>query len=61
VTTQEALQRGHASRFTPKGTLSWLEATLPQMNGWLLERYRSAANPTNTTTADRSKEKSHGK
>jgi phenylpropionate dioxygenase-like ring-hydroxylating dioxygenase large terminal subunit len=42
VTTQEALQRGHASRFTPKGTLSWLEATLPQMNGWLLERYRSA-------------------
>lgn len=42
VTTQEALQRGHASRFTPKGRLSWLETTIPQMNGWLLERYRNA-------------------
>jgi phenylpropionate dioxygenase-like ring-hydroxylating dioxygenase large terminal subunit len=42
VVTQEALQRGHRSRFTPKGVLSWLEATLPQMNGWLAERYISA-------------------
>lgn len=40
--TQEALQRGHGSRFTPKGALSWLEATIPQMNGWLVERYRAA-------------------
>ena len=40
--TQEALQRGHKSRFTPKGTLSWLETTIPQMNAWLLERYRLA-------------------
>jgi phenylpropionate dioxygenase-like ring-hydroxylating dioxygenase large terminal subunit len=40
--TQEALQRGHRSRFTPKGRLSWLEATLPQMNSWLAERYRAA-------------------
>jgi phenylpropionate dioxygenase-like ring-hydroxylating dioxygenase large terminal subunit len=39
--TQEALQRGHASRFTPAGRLSWLEATIPQMNSWLVERYRS--------------------
>jgi len=42
VITQEALQRGHRSRFTPTGTLSWLEATIPQMNHWLLTRYRSA-------------------
>jgi phenylpropionate dioxygenase-like ring-hydroxylating dioxygenase large terminal subunit len=44
VKTQEALQRGHASRFTPAGTLSWLEATLPQMNSWLATRYRAALN-----------------
>lgn len=42
LTTQEALQRGHRSRFTPKGVLSWLETTIPQMNGWLLHRYRAA-------------------
>jgi len=42
VVTQEALQRGHASRFTPKGRLSWLETTIPQMNSWLLERYKAA-------------------
>jgi len=42
VATQEALQRGHRSRFTPPGTLSWLEATIPQMNHWLVVRYRSA-------------------
>jgi hypothetical protein len=42
IVTQEALQRGHRSRFTPAGTLSWLEATIPQMNQWLLERYRAA-------------------
>ena len=39
--TQEALQRGHASRFTPKGRLSWLETTIPQMNHWLVDRYRA--------------------
>ncbi len=42
IATQEALQRGHGSRFTPKGELSWLEATIPQMNGWLVERYGAA-------------------
>ncbi len=49
IVTQEALQRGHLSRYTPKAVFSWLEATIPQMNGWLLDRYRSAlkeaANP----------------
>jgi len=42
IATQEALQRGHNSRFTPKGVLSWLEATIPQMNSWLVERYSAA-------------------
>jgi phenylpropionate dioxygenase-like ring-hydroxylating dioxygenase large terminal subunit len=42
VVTQEALQRGHRSRYTPKGVLSWLEATIPQMNSWLAERYGAA-------------------
>jgi phenylpropionate dioxygenase-like ring-hydroxylating dioxygenase large terminal subunit len=42
IVTQEALQRGHRSRFTPAGTLSWLETTLPQMNRWLVDRYRRA-------------------
>jgi hypothetical protein len=49
VVTQEALQRGHASRFTPRGRLSWLETTIPQMNGWLLERYKSAVEIASTT------------
>jgi phenylpropionate dioxygenase-like ring-hydroxylating dioxygenase large terminal subunit len=44
LTTQEALQRGHRSRFTPPGVFSWLEGTIPQMNGWLLERYERALN-----------------
>lgn len=48
VVTQEALQRGHGSRFTPKGRLSWLETTLPQMNSWLLERYRNALTAANS-------------
>ena len=41
-TTQMAVQEGHLSRFSPRGRLSWLEATIPQMNEWLLDRYRSA-------------------
>jgi phenylpropionate dioxygenase-like ring-hydroxylating dioxygenase large terminal subunit len=40
--TQAALHRGHRSRFSPPGRFSWLEATIPQMNQWLLERYRKA-------------------
>jgi hypothetical protein len=56
IVTQEALQRGHRSRFTPKGALSWLEATIPQMNSWLAERYRSALDAALSTqphTGDR--------
>ena len=37
--TLEAMHKAYASRFMPAGTLSALEATLPQMNTWLMERY----------------------
>jgi phenylpropionate dioxygenase-like ring-hydroxylating dioxygenase large terminal subunit len=53
LTTQEALQRGHRSRFTPKGVLSWLETTIPQMNGWLLHRYRAALAEAGREQAER--------
>jgi hypothetical protein len=42
ITTQTAVQAAHHSRFTPRGRLSWLEAPIPQMNQWLLVRYRDA-------------------
>lgn len=37
-----ALQRGYRSRYAPRGPLSWLESTIPQMNAWALDRYRRA-------------------
>ncbi|QYG94037.1 aromatic ring-hydroxylating dioxygenase subunit alpha [Iamia sp. SCSIO 61187] len=37
-----ALQRGYRSRYAPRGPLSHLEAVIPQMNSWLLDRYRAA-------------------
>lgn len=40
--TTEALQRGYASRFAPRGPLSWMEGNIPHLNTWLLERYRRA-------------------
>lgn len=52
IVTQEALQHGHRSRFTPAGTLSWLETTIPQMNGWLLERYRAALREADPVAAE---------
>jgi phenylpropionate dioxygenase-like ring-hydroxylating dioxygenase large terminal subunit len=48
LVTQASVQEGHYSRFTPRGRLSWLEATIPQMNQWLLERYRSALDELTT-------------
>jgi phenylpropionate dioxygenase-like ring-hydroxylating dioxygenase large terminal subunit len=45
LVTQEALQRGHQSRFTPPGIFSWLETTIPQMNTWLVDRYKAALGP----------------
>ncbi|HMG43756.1 MAG TPA: aromatic ring-hydroxylating dioxygenase subunit alpha [Acidimicrobiales bacterium] len=38
-TTLRALQRGYRSRFAPRGPLSWLEATIPQMSSWILDSY----------------------
>jgi phenylpropionate dioxygenase-like ring-hydroxylating dioxygenase large terminal subunit len=33
-------QRGLRSRFGPRGRYSWQEGTLPQLNRWLVDRYR---------------------
>jgi hypothetical protein len=40
--TQAAVQRAAGSRFMPRGTLSWLEATLPQFYSWNLERWSAS-------------------
>lgn len=48
LVTQASVQEGHYSRFTPRGRLSWLEGTIPQMNQWLLERYRGALDELTT-------------
>ncbi len=37
-----ALQKAYHSRFTPRGKLAWLETSLPQLNQWLVPRYRRA-------------------
>ncbi len=34
------VQRGLRSRFAPRGRYSWQEGTLPQLNRWLVQRYR---------------------
>ncbi|MCU1455673.1 MAG: hypothetical protein JWN46_3819 [Acidimicrobiales bacterium] len=41
--TNEQMQRGQHSRYAPRGRYSWQEETLPQMNRWLVKRYRSYA------------------
>lgn len=40
--TQAALQEAYCSRFAPRGRLSRLESAIPQLNAWVLERYRLA-------------------
>jgi phenylpropionate dioxygenase-like ring-hydroxylating dioxygenase large terminal subunit len=35
------VQRGLRSRFAPRGRYSWQEATLPQLNRWIVQRYRA--------------------
>ncbi|MCV7287159.1 aromatic ring-hydroxylating dioxygenase subunit alpha [Mycolicibacterium wolinskyi] len=40
--TTAALQQGLRSRYAPRGPLSWLESNIPQLNQWLIERYRKA-------------------
>jgi phenylpropionate dioxygenase-like ring-hydroxylating dioxygenase large terminal subunit len=37
-----AMQNTYKSRFVPRGTLAALEATIPQLNSWLMERYTAA-------------------
>ena len=34
------VQKGLKSRFGPRGRYSWQEETLPQLNRWLVQRYR---------------------
>lgn len=41
--TNEIMQTGQASRFAPRGRYAWQEETLPQMNRWLVKRYRAYA------------------
>ncbi|AQA03029.1 hypothetical protein BVC93_11955 [Mycobacterium sp. MS1601] len=40
--TTAALQQGLGSRYAPRGPLSWMESNIPQLNQWLIERYRKA-------------------
>lgn len=40
--TTAALQQGLRSRYAPRGPLSWMESNIPQLNQWLIERYRKA-------------------
>lgn len=37
-----AVQRGMASRFAPRGRMSWQESVLASFNMWLLDAYREA-------------------
>jgi phenylpropionate dioxygenase-like ring-hydroxylating dioxygenase large terminal subunit len=47
------VQRGLRSRFGRRGRYSWQEGTLPQLNRWLVQRYRAAwpAGPTGSSGA----------
>ena len=40
--TQAALQEAYKSRFAPRGKFARLEAAIPQLNQWAVERYRTA-------------------
>jgi phenylpropionate dioxygenase-like ring-hydroxylating dioxygenase large terminal subunit len=37
-----ALQEAYRSRFTPRGKLARLETAIPQLNQWIVDRYRRA-------------------
>ncbi len=45
--TQIALQTAYKSRHVPKGTLAWLESSIPQLNQWVLDAYRRALQHSN--------------
>ena len=38
--TQAAVHEAYKSRYAPRGKLAGLEAAIPQLNQWSLERYR---------------------
>lgn len=38
--TQAAVQQAYKSKFAPRGKLARLEAAIPQLNRWAVERYR---------------------
>jgi phenylpropionate dioxygenase-like ring-hydroxylating dioxygenase large terminal subunit len=40
--TQIALQSAYQSRYTPRGKLAKLESAIPQLNQWVVEKYRRA-------------------
>jgi phenylpropionate dioxygenase-like ring-hydroxylating dioxygenase large terminal subunit len=40
--TQIALQAAYHSRFTPRGKLAKLESAIPQLNHWVVDKYRRA-------------------
>jgi hypothetical protein len=40
--TQIALQQAYHSRFAPRGKLAKLESAIPQLNQWVVSKYRRA-------------------
>jgi phenylpropionate dioxygenase-like ring-hydroxylating dioxygenase large terminal subunit len=42
-----ALQQAYRSRFTPRGRLARLETAIPQLNQWIVEKYRDALETLN--------------
>jgi phenylpropionate dioxygenase-like ring-hydroxylating dioxygenase large terminal subunit len=47
-----ALQRGYRSRYAPRGPLSWLEATIPQMSSWVLDSYAAGLASAESTVPE---------
>ena len=52
MTTNRLMQMGQHSRFSPRGHYSHQEATLPQFNRWLAQRYRSYVESLEVTSSD---------
>lgn len=42
-----ALQKAYRSRYAPRGTLSYLEAAIPQLSQWIVDKYRAALDELN--------------
>jgi phenylpropionate dioxygenase-like ring-hydroxylating dioxygenase large terminal subunit len=51
--TQIALQQAYTSRHVPKGTLAWLESSIPQLNQWVLNAYQRAINKADADSTDK--------